>query len=215
MFKNREEAGKLLAEKISKEEKPAKDKTLILGIPRGGVIIAKEIGRKLDLPIDVIVVKKLAAPEESELAIGAVAEESKTAYLNDNLAKELDCDENYLDQEIKIKTLEVKRRARIYRQGREFPVVENKTIIVCDDGTATGATAIAGLRAVWSHKPKKVILALPVLPDDTLRVLEKEADEVISLARPSPFFSVGQFYEEFPQVSDEEVIRILQENKPL
>jgi len=229
MFKNRIEAGQLLGKKILEEikgekpglsfvpiksglqtaGKPGFDELIVLGIPRGGVIVAAEVAKILSCPLDIIVVRKIGAPNESELAVGAIGEPKGAKYINEKLAVELGADKGYLDQEIKIQILEIKRRERVYRQGREALDLKDKTVIVVDDGTATGATAIAALREVWNNNPKKVILALPVVAQDTLEKLTKEADEVIFLEKPWPFFSVGQFYEEFEQVSDEEVIDLL------
>lgn len=211
MFKNRIEAGKLLGDKLKSEMSSLSSDMVVLGIPRGGVIVAAQVAKIMACPLDIIVVRKISAPQESELAIGAIGEPKGAKYVDEKLAAELGADKGYLDQEIKIQTLEIKRRERVYRQGRKALDLKDKTVIVVDDGTATGATAIAALREVWNNKPKKVILALPVVAQETLEKLTKEADEVIFLEKPWPFFAVGQFYEEFEQVSDEEVIKIIKD----
>ncbi len=217
MFKNREEAGKILGKKLLEELGPQvackpglnNCEIIVLGIPRGGIVIVREVAKTLNCPMDVIVVRKLGAPENPELAIGAIGETKGAQYIDKKLSGNIGADKAYLEQEIRIQLLEIKRRERIYRQARLPLGLKNKTVIIVDDGSATGATVIAAAREVWNNKPKKVIIALPVVAKDTLEKLEKEADEVIYLEAPEQFFSVSQFYSEFKQISDEEVIEIL------
>lgn len=208
MFEARQQAGKLLAEKLEKEI-TSKDKVVILGIPRGGVVVAKEISRVFGCPLDVIAVKKLGAPGQPELAIGAIGRTRGSRYLDKKLVQDLGVDADYLAGEMIEKQREIKRRERLYRQEKKPLALKDKTIIIADDGAATGATMIAACREVWSQEPRKVIIALPVLAKDTLRKLEKEADEVIYLEAPALFYAVGQFYRQFPQNTDEEVIELL------
>lgn len=213
MFKDRVQAGQLLAQKLIGEEKdlPA-GQTVVLGIPRGGVVVAFQVAKFLGCLLDVIVVKKIAAPGQEELAIGAVGETESAEYLDEKLIAELQIDKEYLSEEIKRKKEEIKRRERLFRREKSALALKGKTVIIVDDGAATGATVIAACREVWQTEPKKVIVALPVLAKDTLKKLEPEADEVIFLKTPLMFFAVGQFYQDFPQVSDEEVIKILNSN---
>lgn len=219
MFKNREEAGRILAEKLKEDMsgqagepkalKKLMDEVVVLGIPRGGVVVAKEVAKILNCPLDVIVVKKIGAPGNPELAIGAVGETEGSVYLNKELIKDLRIGKDYIEEIKKFRNLEIKRREKLFRQGRPPLNLKNKIVIIVDDGAATGATIIAACREVWNNQPKKVVIALPVLSKDTLKKLEDEADEVIFLETPWPFFAVGQFYQEFRQVSDEEVINLL------
>jgi len=214
MFKNRQEAGLLLAEKITQEiEKleieKLRETMIVLGIPRGGIVVAKQVAEILNCPLDIIVVRKIGAQGNQELAIGAIGETNGAKYLDSRMVQELGIDSTYLEQAIKAERLEIKRREKIYRQGKEPLLLKNKTIIIIDDGAATGATMIAAAREVWNNDPKRVIIAVPVVAKDTLVKLEKEADEVIYLEAPEQFFSVGQFYEEFGQLDDDKVIRIL------
>jgi len=223
MFKNRQDAGKLLGKRLLTEinvptgeslygiptvrSGKLRDKIVVLGIPRGGVVIAKEIANVLDCQMDVIVVKKLGAPGRPELAIGAVGETDGSVFTDESMVTELNISREYIKEEIESKKEEIKRRENLYRQDRSPLDLENKIVIITDDGAATGATIIAAAREVWNHKPKKVIIALPVLAKDTMVKLEKEADEVIYMEAPELFYAVGQFYESFEQVSDETVIK--------
>lgn len=209
MFQNRLEAGKLLGEKILEEIGKLRDKFIVLGIPRGGVVVARQVAKVLGCPLDVIVTRKIGAPGNEELAIGAVGETEGSKYIDERLAADVGADEEYLKSKIKEQKEEIKRREKLYREGKEPLNLENKIVILVDDGVATGATMIAAAKEVWNNNPKKVIIALPVCPKDTLTKLEKEADQIIVLKTPWPFFAVGQFYKEFEQVSDEEVVELL------
>ncbi len=208
MFKNRQEASQQLAEKLNHYK--AKENVVVLGIPRGGVVTAKRIAQELNCPLDIIVVKKIGAPNEQELAIGAIGETKGSSYLDEKLISELRVSQQYLKEQSEKLKEEIKRRETLYRQTKPPLNLKEKVVIIVDDGTATGATAIAAIREVWNNEPKKVVIALPVAPIDTLHKLEKEADEVVVLETPSDFFAVGQFYENFPQVDDKEVIDLLQ-----
>lgn len=215
MFKSRIEAGKLLGKKIKTNlleelgSNKFKNKLVVLGIPRGGVIVGKEVARILSCFLDVIVVKKLAAPGQQELAIGAIGETNGSNYIDKKIVKELAIGKDYLDKEIAKKKEEIKRREKLFRSSTEAVDLQDKIVIIVDDGAATGATMIAAIREVWNNKPKKVIVGLPVLALDTLEKLEKEADEVIFLEAPTNFFAVGQFFQEFTQVEDEKVVKVL------
>jgi len=209
VFQNREVAGKLLAEKLKEDIKNLNNSLIVLGIPRGGVVVAEAVAKVLGCSLDVIVVKKLGAPGQSELAIGAVGETEGSKYIDEQLVQELGVSMEYLGKEIQEKKKEIKRREELFRQGKHALDLKGKTVIIVDDGAATGATVIAAAREVWNHEPKKVMVSLPVVAKDTLAKLEKEADEVIFLEAPRMFFSVGQFYQKFDQVSDQTVIEKL------
>ncbi|HUW22352.1 MAG TPA: phosphoribosyltransferase [Candidatus Bathyarchaeia archaeon] len=205
VFRDRDEAGKKLAQKLAKCRK---SKPLVLAIPRGGVVIGKEIADFLSCPLDIIVTKKLGAPHEPELAIGAVDPDGDIV-IDDRLAKIVGADKGYIKQEASIKKEEILRRMRLFRPGKEDLSVGGKTVILTDDGIATGATMEAAIRYVIKKSPKKIILAIPVASPESISKLKDLVDEVVCLEEPSFFSAVGQFYQDFPQISDEEVLKIL------
>lgn len=207
MFTTREEAGYQLAQQLA-AYKQQKD-TLVLAIPRGGVLVGRAIADRLDLPLDVLVVKKLGAPANPELAIGAVSSNGVTV-VDKELIATLGVSEAYLESEIAGKIQEVKSRESLLRSGKRKPPIKGRCLIVVDDGIATGATIEAAINYLRKHQPAKIILAVPVGPRDTMRKLKKLADEVVVLAEPENFSAVGEFYESFPQVGDEEVRELLE-----
>lgn len=206
MFKNREEAGRLLSEKL-KPIVSNKKNTILLAIPRGGVVVAKEIAVMLELPLDVITPRKIGAPFNPELALGAVSPEGQV-YISDEVVSLIGASKSFIEEEIRRQLLEAKRRMLLYRKEKPFSVVKKEVIIV-DDGVATGATMLVAVRSVRAKEAKKVVVATPVISPEAYDLLKKEADEVISLLVPSTFYAVGEFYEDFRQVSDEEVLEIL------
>jgi len=213
MFKDRNDAGIKLAEKLKTELNELSGvETVVLAIPRGGVVVGTEIAKSLKLPLDIIITKKLGAPDRPELAIGAIGQTQGSLFLDQRIIKELNIDRLYVDLEIIKKQTEINRRENLYRQGKPEIELNNKRVILVDDGAATGATMIASAREVWNREPKQVIIALPVCAKHTLAQLEKEADMVIVLEIPDDFYAVGQFYTKFEQVRDEEVIKILCNN---
>jgi putative phosphoribosyl transferase len=209
MFENRRQAGKMLAEKLN-EYSGMKD-VLVLAIPRGGVVVGAEIARILNVALDVVVTKKIGAPDNSELAIGAVAEDGKPIF-DQELIGRLRVDEAYL----KRKAEEVKReKVKVYInefRGGERLAVEGKSVIVTDDGVATGSTMEAALTWLKEKSVKEIILAVPTGAKDSMGKLEKLVNKTICLDKPFWFAAVGQFYREFEQVSDKEVKRILDAN---
>lgn len=219
MYTNREEAGLRLAQKLSlRLHSVAQGRrlhdVLVLGIPRGGVVTAYTVAKILKVPLDVIVTRKIGAPNQPELAIGAVGPNG-TVILDDRLIEELGVEKKYLNREIRAQRLEVSRRMKKFRAGRS-PLklrLRLKTIILVDDGIATGATVEAAIKYLRKVGVKKIILAVPVAPKDTARRLGSLADDSIVLETPQDFYAVGQFYEDFPQVTDEEVVELLQ-SKP-
>jgi len=209
MFASRKEAGYLLAKELVKE---ALGRVVVLGIPRGGVIIAQKVASVLKTPFSIIIAKKLAAPSNPELAIGAIGDSRNSLFLNKDLVRSLELDKQYINAEIRLKMAEVKRRRREFLSGKEIDLSGKKAIIV-DDGVATGATIMAAIKQARNDGAKKVIVATPVISRGALRRLQKEADQVVYLQAPRIFFSVGQFYDHFSQVADEEVKEILRYNE--
>jgi len=206
MFKDRVEAGRLLGERLL----AYKGKEIVVfAIPRGGVIVAYEVATMLDCPLDLIVPRKIGAPLQPELAIGAVAHDG-TIVLNHQLVETLGISESYINEEAKRQIQEIERRMRKYRgEKRPYLTLKGKTVILVDDGIATGATVRAAILSLRKQEPASVIIAVPVGPSDTVESLGKEADEVVCLESPEDFYAIGQFYEEFPQASDEEVIALM------
>ncbi len=208
MFADRREAGRALAVALT----AYKDgDAVVLALPRGGVPVGYEIARALAAPLDVIVVRKLRAPDEPELGLGAVVDgDHPESVLNDEVVEALKISPEYLDNEIRIQLREIQRRQQIYRKGRAAPRLADRTVIVVDDGIATGGTIRAALRGVRRAGPAKLILAAPVAPSDTVQSLRAEADDVVCLETPSDFDAIGQFYADFRQVSDDEVVALLE-----
>lgn len=204
-FKDRIEAGKLLAEKLKQYR--GKD-VLVLAIPRGGAIIGYEIAKALQCELDVITPRKLKDKYNPELAVGAVMHDG-SIYLNQNIIKIRGLDEQYLKQEEKAELEESKRRFEKYRSGRPYPKIENRVVILADDGIATGATIMSASRYLKENKAKRIVVATPVIPNDTLAELKAEIDHIIYLEVPLVFFAIGQFYEDFEQVDDQLVVKML------
>ncbi|HEY9277504.1 MAG TPA: phosphoribosyltransferase family protein [Methylotenera sp.] len=204
-FKDRKEAAILLAEQL----KDYKGKTpLILAIPRGAVPMAKIIADKLDGDFDVVLVRKLRAPDYLELAIGSIDEGGWT-YIADHAAS-VGADSEYIEAERQQQMATIKQRRAQYTPVRPPIDPAGRIVIVIDDGVATGATMISALHGLRSRKPARLICAIPVSPPETLRRIQPLADQVVCLDTPDNFRAVGQFYVDFPQVEDEEVIKVLQ-----
>jgi putative phosphoribosyl transferase len=212
VFPNREEAGRMLAERLARYKGAD---VVVLGIPRGGLPVARAVADALGAPLDIIVVRKLGAPEEPELAIGAVVDgDHPRAVFNPGVIEQLSVSDDYIRAEIERQLAEIKRRESAYRGGRTRIPLAGKTVIVIDDGIATGSSVRAALRGVRRAKPTRIILAVPVAPPDTIEALRADADEIVCLETPSEFYAVGQFYSDFQQVSDSEVKRILAAHRP-
>lgn len=189
-----------------------KENAIVLAIPRGGIVVGYAIAHQLKVPLDVIVPRKLGAPFNLELAIGAVTEDG-TIILDSQLVKHLRVPESHIKEESKRQRQEIKRRLKLYRGDTSFPNLKGLPVIIVDDGIATGATIRAALASIRKKEPKSIVLAVPVAPPSTVRELEKDADVVVCLATPEPFYAIGQFYRDFAQTSDEEVKRLLKLNK--
>lgn len=205
MFENREQAGQLLAGKI--EGLKIKN-GVILAIPRGGVVVAKVIAQHLSLPLDVVTVRKIGASWNPELAIGAMAPDGQI-YWDKKLCQRLSISTFEQKALAKAKKQEVKTREKTFRAGKAPLDIVGKIAILVDDGVATGATVLAGNQFLRRQKVKKAILATPVIARDTLNRVKKYFDEVVFLSAPEEFYAVGQFYQDFPQVSDNEVVEML------
>ncbi len=205
-FKDRSDAGRQLAKKLEKyREAPA---TLLLALPRGGVVVAYEVATELHLPLDIICPRKIGAPFSPELAIGAITETGEGIFSKE-LVAETGASQEYIQGEIEREKMIAAERLRVYRKNRPKRVLAGKQVILIDDGIATGATLRAAIKTASVEKAKKIIVAVPVAPPDTLRKIAKEVDEVQCLFTPAAFFAVGQFYENFDQTSDDEVISLL------
>jgi putative phosphoribosyl transferase len=205
-FRDRREAGQLLAEEL--DFLKGKEDVFVLGIPRGGVVVAYEVAQAIGAPLDVYITRKIGAPRNPELAIGAVAS-GGGIVLDHDLIQQLGVPEVYVEEETERQRQEIERRAREYRGDRPPLELAGKTVVVVDDGVATGATIMVTLRALQKQEPKELILAIPVGPPDTVKQLGKEADRVICLSAPRLFWAVGAFYTIFDQTPDEEVKRLL------
>lgn len=204
IFSNREEAGARLAAALRAQ---GVERPLVLGIPRGGVAVAASIARALGGELGVIVARKLGAPGHEELAVGAVTSDG-ARFVNEALAAEVGADEDYLAREIERQLAEARRREEIF-DHRLRPKLSGRTVVLTDDGIATGATAIAALRSIRRAGAKEVILAVPVAPPETLRALAPEADRIVCLIADPYFVAVGEYYRDFRQVEDEEVKALL------
>jgi len=207
IFRDRQEAGRRLGNALLPYRA---ENVYVLAIPRGGVVVGAAVARVLGVPLDVIVPRKLRSPYNPELAIGAVAHDG-TVYLDPSLGESMGVDETYLQQEVQYQRQEIARRLAAYRGGGEYPSMDGRTAIVVDDGIATGSTMIAALRAVRKMPSKQVVTAIPVAPAEGLHRLRREADQVVCLYAPPVFYAVGQFYEDFTQTTDEEVMALLRE----
>ena len=205
-FQDRKQAGQLLAKKLKVTRLPKN--LIVLAIPRGGVVVGKELVGILGCPLDVIVTKKIGAPANPELAVGAVGPIGEPV-VNEKLATQVGADEKYLQSQISKLQTEIKRREKRFRADKQSLNLKNKQVIITDDGVATGATMAAAVEIVRQQEPKRIIVAVPVIAQDTLAKIENLADEVIYLQAPKLFFAVGQFYRDFKQVEDREVIQLL------
>src|SRR5437016_14314438 len=205
-FPNRTEAGRLLAKKLVKHA--GCDDVIVLGLPRGGVPVAYEVARALHVPLDVFIVLKLGVPGFEELAVGAIAS-GGVRVLNEDVARALPNAVDIIEAVTAKETAELQRREQSYRDGRPAPELAGKTIILVDDGLATGATMRAAVKALRQRGAAKIVVAVPVGPPDTCREFEDEADEVICASAPEFFQAVGQYYEDFSQTSDAEVRELL------
>lgn len=204
-FADRTHAGRQLAEALVDRGVEA---DLVLAIPRGGLPLGRAVADALDAPLDIVVASKIGAPDNPEFAIGAVASDG-SAWLDEGTIDRFGIDETYIEREREREAAYAREKADRYRGDRAPPEVADRTVVVVDDGVATGSTAIAAVRLLRAQGAGHIVLALPVGPPETVRSLEAEADEVICLQTPAHFSAVGQFYDRFDQVSDEEAMGYL------
>lgn len=207
-FGDRVEAGQRLAKALL--DYAGRDDVLILALPRGGVPVGYEVARRLGAPLDVAVVRKLGTPGQEELAMGAIAM-GGARVLNTDVVRSLRIADDVIERVAEREQRELERREREYRGERPKPNVAGRCIILVDDGLATGATMRAAVAALRQLDPRQIVVAVPVAPPDTVARLRSEADKVVCLETPEPFFGVGQWYADFSQTTDEEVRRLLDE----
>ena len=208
IYADRREAGRALVPEIKQCEL---NEPIVLGLPRGGIPVAFEVATAIDALLDVLVVRKLGAPFQPELAIGAIAS-GDIRVLNEDLIREVPGIDDAVLEEIVVKEKEeLERRESLYRGNRAYPELRDRNVIVIDDGIATGATMRAAAQAIRSRDPAKLLIAVPTAPIQAVRLLEKTADQVICLDTPAPFFAVGNYYVDFGQTTDDEVRRLLRE----
>lgn len=215
-FRDRIDAAEILAERLTKSFnnlKISRQEAVILGIPRGGVIIADIVARKLSTGFDIVIGRKLGAPENKELAIGAVMEDG-TSYINRYLVDALLITQEYIEKEKLEQQNEIKRRKTLYRKTSDYEI-EKRVVTLVDDGIATGATIIAAARWIRKQRPKLLLLAVPVAPSQTVHLLRQEADFTEVVASPDNFNAVGEFYSNFDPVADENVIEVMKKRNLL
>jgi len=206
LFIDRQHAGILLARAL--ESYRGRADTLVLALPRGGVVVGLELSLELHLPLDVFITRKIGLPEQPEYAIGAVAE-TGSLYVNPDAADHLTLSRDDMDGLVAAQRHEITRRQDLYRQRRSFPSVHNKTVIVVDDGIATGSTFFATIQALAAQSPRQLVAAIPVSPVSTAAKVRAVVDHCVILETPEPFSAVGAFYADFQQIDDEEVVRCL------
>ena len=206
LFRNRSEAGRVLATHLGEYEN--RTDVIVLALPKGGVPVAAEVASALAAPLDVLVVRKIGAPQSPEFAVGAIAS-GGMMVLDTRTMHELGLTRASLDSVIQAEQQEVIRRDRLYRRGRPFPGLEDQVVILVDDGLATGATMHAAVMALRSRAPAVVVVAVPVASRSALVMLNQVVDRVVCVAAPEPFYGVGAWYENFDQTTDEEVLSLL------
>lgn len=206
MFRNRQAAGRLLAKRLVEYKNYSN--TQVLAIPRGGVVVAYEVAKALRLPLDIVITRKIGAPHQPELAVGAVDPDGKVVW-QEGLLADLELGSGNLDGAVENQVQEIKRREQLYRQDRQPLDITGKTVILVDDGIATGATVLSAIRYLKRHRVRKIILAVPVAAASTMDQLKPEVDEAMILYQPDSLGAVGQFYHNFEPVADDQVIKLL------
>ena len=205
LFQDRADAGRRLAARL---EDLAFEDPIVMGLPRGGVPVAYEVAHTLDAPLDVVIVRKLGVPIQPELAMGAIGEEG-ARVLNDDLVHSLGIGPEQLETILERERSEIERRQQLYRQGAPPLPVRGRTVILVDDGIATGSTATAAARVLRARGAGRVVLAVPVAPPKVEERFAAEVDECVCLEQPAAFFAVGAYYEQFGQTTDDEVVELL------
>jgi putative phosphoribosyl transferase len=207
-FRDRTEAGRVLAEKLSSYQ--GRGDVAVLALPRGGLPVAFEIAAALKAPLDVFVVRKLGVPGHEELAMGAIAS-GGVRVVNESVVRDLRIEQSVIESVAESEQRELRRRESSYRGRRDPTKLDGRTVILVDDGMATGSTMRAAIDAVKKHRPNKVVVAVPTAAASTCEELAEEVDELVCAMTPEPYYAVGAWYEDFPQLSDDEVRRILEE----
>jgi putative phosphoribosyl transferase len=206
IYRDRTEAGRVLAERLrAYADRPD---VIVLALPRGGVPVGYEVARALHAPLDVFIVRKLGVPGHEELAMGAVAT-GGVRVLNEQVVRALRIPDSVIDAVASWELEELRRRERLYRGDRPPPDVRGKTVILVDDGLATGSTMLAAVRALRQQQPARIVVAVPIAAPDTCELLRAEVDGVVCAVTPEPFYAVGLWYEDFSQTTDEEVRELL------
>jgi putative phosphoribosyl transferase len=206
-FEDRSEAGRALARVLVDRALPD---PVVLALPRGGVPVAAEVARVLQAPLDLVLVRKIGVEYQPELAVAAVVDgEQPEIVVNEEVRALARVPQDYIDEQAIDGLAEIERRRKVYLQGRPRAPIEGRSVIVVDDGIATGTTVRAAVRALRRKAPKAIILAVPVAPGGTIEALRLELDEIVCLEMPEPFYAIGQHYVDFHQVPDEEVVRLL------
>lgn len=205
-FIDRQEAGIILTKHL--KNYAHQSNVIILALPRGGVPVAYEIAKALSLPLDVFIVRKLGVPGHEELAMGAIAS-GDTVIFNESMMKQMNLEESLIEGVLRAEKKELLRRERLYRRNRPAIDPTGKTIILVDDGIATGSTMLAAIQALRKHKPESIVVAVPVSPQSTYKGMKALVDKIICPLTPINFYSVGLWYENFTQTSDDEVIELL------
>lgn len=211
LFKDRQDAGCRLAEALKAYQ--GKDDTIVIALPRGGVVLGYEVAHALSLPLDIICPRKIGAPFNSEFAVGAITETGEGIFSED-LIRQFEISKSYLQAEIEKEKREAESRLKRYRKGRSPRNLKDKRVILVDDGLATGSTMQAAIKSVRAEGAKEIVVAIPVAPKDTLERIKPLVDKVVCLTIPPMFYAVGQFYERFDQTTDEEVISLLERMPP-
>ncbi|MEH2283230.1 MAG: phosphoribosyltransferase [Nostoc sp.] len=206
LFKDRRFAGQVLAKELAAYANDPD--VLVLGLPRGGVPVAFEVAKALNAPLDVLVVRKLGVPDQEELAMGAIAS-GGVRIVNKNIISLVKISDEVISRVAVQEERELERREQLYRPNRPLRDLQGRTVILVDDGLATGATMWAAVVTVQKQQPAQIVIAVPVAAPETCQELETEVDEIVCISTPSPFHSVGLWYESFPQTTDEEVRNLL------
>jgi putative phosphoribosyl transferase len=206
VYRDRSEAGQVLAKRLLAYAN--RNDTIVLALPRGGVPVAYEVARALHAPLDVFLVRKLGVPGHEELAMGAVAS-GGLRVLNEQVVRGLGIPQSVIESVAAWELEEVRRRERLYRGDRPPPLVRGKTVILVDDGLATGSTMLAAVKALRQQEPARIVVAVPIAAPDTCELLRSEVDDVVCSVTPEPFYAVGLWYEDFSQTTDEEVRELL------
>jgi len=208
LFKDRRDAGKQLAQELLAYA--GRSDVIVLALPRGGVPVAYEVARALNAPLDIFIVRKLGLPGHEELAIGAIAS-GGIRVLNHDIVQGLKIPQTMIDTVTRQELHELERRERAYRGDRPPPDIRGRTVILIDDGLATGASMRAAIAALRAQNPARIVVAVPTAAPETCAAFESEVDEVICAMTPEPFYGVGRWYEDFSQTTDEEVRTLLEQ----